>query len=184
MLSKILKKLGENSKIKTCSYYFEKWETQFPEINVLSAERFYIVHYIMHLLQIGNTFSVTRMSYFGLNYFHSIVGYQNLCPSSLPYNVLEGIKRLLAYSATNKSPVTVSQLHKMYNYFWSKKISLYEQLRTILICVLFFMDFLWFSEVIKFRRMIWSKATLFYLYLLKRVRQTSTEKKVRLSLKN
>ena len=102
LLSKILKKLGENSKIKTCSYYFEKWETwaaQFPEINVLSAERFYIVHYIMHLLQIGNTFPVTRMSYFGLNYFHSIVGYQNLCPSSLPYNVLEGIKRLLAYSA-------------------------------------------------------------------------------------
>ena len=102
LLSKILKKLGENSKIKTCSYYFEKWETwaaQFREINVLSAERFYIVRYIMHLLQIGNTLPVIRMSYFGLNYFHSIVGYQNLCPSSLPYNVLEGIKRLLAYSA-------------------------------------------------------------------------------------
>ena len=84
------------------------------------------------------------MSYFVINYFHSIVGYQNPCPTSLPYNVLEGI--ILAYSATTKSPVTVAQLYEMYNYFGSKTISL-SNLRTILICVLSFMGFLRFSVV-------------------------------------
>ena len=106
---------------------------------------------MIHLLQTGKTFPVIRMSYFAINYFHSIVGYQNPCPTSLPYNVLEGIKRILAYSATKKSPVTVLQLDEMYNYFGTKTISL-SNLRTILICVLSFMGFLRFVEVIKLRR--------------------------------
>ena len=71
---------------------------------------------MMHLLQTGKTFPVIRMNYFAIKYFHSIVGYQNPCPTSLSYNVLEGIKRILAYSATKKSPVTVSQLYEMCNY--------------------------------------------------------------------
>ena len=75
-------------------------------------------------LQTGKTFSVIRMSYFAINYFHSIVGCQNPCPTSLHYNVLEGFKRILAYSATKKSPVTVSQFYQMYNYVGSKTISL------------------------------------------------------------
>ena len=54
----------------------------------------------MHLLQTGKTFPVIRISCFAIEYFHSIVGYQNPWPSSLPYNVLEGVKRLSAYSAT------------------------------------------------------------------------------------
>ena len=91
------------------------------------------------------------MSYFAINCFHSMVTYQNPCPTSLHYNVLEGIKRILAYSATKKSPVTVSQLYKMYNYFGTKTISLLN-LRTILICVLSSMGFLRFIEVIKLRR--------------------------------
>ena len=106
---------------------------------------------MIHLLQTGKTFPVIRMSYFAINYFHSIVGYQNPCPTSLSYNVLEGIKRILAYSATKKSPVTVLQLDEMYNYFGTKTISL-SNLRTILICVLSFMGFLRFVEVIKLRR--------------------------------
>ena len=106
---------------------------------------------MMHLLQIGKTFPVIRMSYFAINCFHSIVGYQNLRPTShLPYNALEGIKRILAYSATRKSSVTVSQLYKMHNYFGSKPISLSNS-RTILVCVLSFMGFLRCSEVVKLR---------------------------------
>ena len=90
------------------------------------------------------------MSFFTINYFHSIVGY-NPCPTILLHNVLEDIKKILAYSATKESPVTVSQLYKMYNYFRSKTISL-SNLQTIAICVLSFMGFLPFSEVIKLRR--------------------------------
>ena len=102
-----------------------------------------MVLYMIHLLQIGKTFPVIRMSYFATNCFHSIVGYQNPCPTSLPYNAVEGIKRILAYSTTKKSPATVSQLCEMYNYF---------EINTVLICVLSFMGFLRFSEVIKLRR--------------------------------
>ena len=91
----------------------ENFPTQFPEVNVLPADEFHIVLYMIHLLQTGKTFPVIRMSYFAINYFHSIVGYQNPCPTSLPYNAVEGIKRILAYSATKKSPVTVSQLYEM-----------------------------------------------------------------------
>ena len=127
------------------------WAAQFPEVNVLPADKFHIVLYMIHLLQTGKIFPVIRMSYFAINYFHSIVEYQNPCPSSLPYNVLEGIKRQLAYSATKKSPVTVSQLYEKYNYFGSKTISL-SNLHTILICVLSFMGFLQLSEVVKLRR--------------------------------
>ena len=89
------------------------------------------------------------MSYIAINYFHSIARYQNPCPTSLPYNVLEGKKRILAYSAT-KSAVTVSQLYEVYIYFGTKTISL-SKFRTILICVLSFMG-LRFIEVIKLRR--------------------------------
>ena len=146
LLSKVLTKARENSATKTYSSYFEKWKiwaTQFPEFNVLPANKFHIVLYMIHLLQTGKTFPVIRMSYFATNCFHSIVGYQNPCPTSLPYNAVEGIKRILAYSTTKKSPVTVSQLCEMYNYFETK---------TILICVLSFMGFLRFSEVIKLSR--------------------------------
>ena len=164
LLSKVLTQARENSTTKTYSSYFEKWRiwaTHFPEVNVLPADEFHIVLYMMHLLQIGKTFPVIRMSYFFINYFHLIVGYQNPCPTSLPYNVLEGIKRILACSAAKKSPVAVSQLYEMYNYFGTKTISL-SSLRTILICVLSFMGFLRFSEVIKLRRcdMIINKTVL------------------------
>ena len=154
LLSKALTKARENSTTKTYSSYFENWKiwaAQFREVNVLPADEFHIVLYMMHLLQTGKTFPVIRMSYFATNYFHSIVGYQNPCPTSPSYKVLEGIKRILAYFPTKKSPVTVSQLYEMYNYFGSKKISL-SNLRTILICVLSFMCFLRFSEVAKLRR--------------------------------
>ena len=91
-------KARENSTTKTYSSYSEKWKiwaAQFPEVKVLPADEFRIVLYMIHLLQIGKTFSVTSMSSFAINYFHSIVGYQNACPASLPYNVIEGIKRIL-----------------------------------------------------------------------------------------
>ena len=146
-------KFRENNTTKTYSSYFQKWKiwaTQLPEVNVLPADEFHIVLYMIHLLQIGKTFPAIRMSYSARNYFNSIVGYQNPCQTSLPYNVLEGIKRILAFSATKKSPATVSQLYELYNYFGTKTISL-SNLRTILICVLSFMGFLRFNEVIKLR---------------------------------
>ena len=67
------------------------------------------------------------------------------------YNVVVGIKRILAYSATNKSLETVLQLYEMYTYSGSKTNSL-SNLQTILICVLSFMRFPRFSEVLKSRR--------------------------------
>ena len=154
LLSKGLKKAGENSTTKTYSSYFAKWKiwaAQFPEVNVLLVDEFHIVLCMMHLFQSGKTFPVIRMSYFAINYFHSIVGYQNPCPTSLSYNVLEGIKRIIAYYTTKKSPVTVSHLYEMYNYFRTKTISL-SNLQTILICVLSFTGFLRFSDIIKLRR--------------------------------
>ena len=172
LLSKVLTKARENSTTKTNSSYFEKWKiwtTQFPEVNVLPADEFHIVLYLIHLLQTGKTFPVIRMSYFAINYFHSIVGYQNPCPTSLPYNLLEGIKRILAYSATKKSPVTVSQLDEMHNYFGTKTISL-SNLRTILICVLSFMGFLRFVEVIKLRRCDIIKNKTFLSIFIEKIR--------------
>ena len=143
LLSKVLTESRENSTTKTYSSYFEKWKiwaTQFAEVNILPADEFHIVLYMMLLLQTGKTFPVIRMSYFVINYFHSIVEYQNPCPTSLLYNVLEGINRILAYSATKKSPVTVSQLYEMYNYFGANTISL-SNLRTTLIPVFIFYGF-------------------------------------------
>ena len=100
---------------------------------------------MMHLLHTGKTFPVIRKRYFAINYFHSKVQYQNPCPISLPYNVLEGIKILLAYSVMKKSPVTVSQLYEMCNCFRSKTTSL-SNLQTILL-FFSFRSFLRFSEV-------------------------------------
>ena len=73
-------KFRENSTTKTYSSYFQKWKiwaTQLPEVNVLPADEFHIVLYMIHLLQTGKTFPAIRMSYFAINYFNSIVGYQN-----------------------------------------------------------------------------------------------------------
>ena len=94
-----------------------------PEVKVLPADEFHTILYMMNLLQTGKTFAVIKMSYFAIKYFHSIVRYQNPCPASLPNNLLEGIKRILTYFVTNKSPVTVSQLYKMYNCFGNKTVS-------------------------------------------------------------
>ena len=121
---------------------------------------------MIHLLQTGKTFPVVRISYFAINYFHSIVRYQNPCPTSLPYNLLEAIKRILAYSATKKSLVTVSQLCEMHNYFGSKTISL-SNLQIILICVLSFIGFLRFSEVAKLRRDIIINKTFLSIFIEK-----------------
>ena len=118
LLSKVLTKPRENSTTKTYSYYFEKWKiwaAQFLEGNVSPTGEFHIAVSMMHLFQTGKTLLIIKMSYFAINYFHSIVGYSNPCPSSLSCNVLEGIKRLLAYSATKKSPLTASKLYEMHN---------------------------------------------------------------------
>ena len=117
----------------------------------MPADEFHIVLYMIRLLQTRKTFPVIRMSYFAVNFFHSIIRHQNPCPTSLHYNILVGIKRILAYSATKKSPVSVSQLYGMCSYFWSMKIIL-SNLRIILICVLFFVGFLRFSKVVKLKR--------------------------------
>ena len=82
LLSKVLKEAREN--------------------NVLPVDEFHRVLFMMHLRQTGKPFPVIGMSYVSINYFHSIVGYRNLCPTSLPYNVSEDMKRILAYSATKK----------------------------------------------------------------------------------
>ena len=78
LLSKVLTKARKNSTTKTYSFYFEKWKiwgAQFPEVTALPADEFHIVSCMMHLLQRGKTFSIIRMSYFPVNYFHSIEGY-------------------------------------------------------------------------------------------------------------
>ena len=130
LLSKILIKARENSTTKTYKSYFEKWKiwaTQFPEVYILPAVEFHIVFYIMHLLQTGKTLPVNRMSYFAINYFHAIVEYQNPCPTSLPYNVLEGIKRI-SLLCNQEITCEVSQLYEMYNYFGTKTVfQTYEQ---------------------------------------------------------
>ena len=127
LLSKVSTQARENNTTKTCSSYFKKQKisaTQFLEVNVLLVNEFHIVLYMIYLIQTRKTFPVISISYFPMNYFHSIVGYQNPCPISLPYNVLESIKRILAYSATKKSPVTVSELYEMQDYFGTNTISL------------------------------------------------------------
>ena len=55
----------------------------------------------------------------------------------------------------------------MYNYFGSKSIGL-SNLRTVLICILFFMGFLQFSEVLKVRRCnIITNKTILYIFIEK-----------------
>ena len=96
--SKVLTKARENSTTKTYSSCFEKqkiWATQFPEVNVLPANEFHIVLYMIHLLPTGKIFPVIRISYFAMNYFHSTVGYQNPCSISLPYFFLPSFLELV-----------------------------------------------------------------------------------------
>lgn len=78
--------------------------------NVLPAADFDILLYMMQLLETGKTILVIKMNYFTISYFHSIAGYQNVFLTNLPINVLEVIKRILAYSRNKKSPVTVYSL--------------------------------------------------------------------------
>ena len=54
LLSKVLTESRENSTTKTYSSYFEKWKiwaTQFAEVNILPADEFHIVLYMMLMLQ-------------------------------------------------------------------------------------------------------------------------------------
>ena len=153
-MSKVLIKSRESNTVKNYSSYFEKWRgwaDQFPSVNVLPADEFYIALYILQLLQVGKTYPVIRMTFYAINYFHNIVGYRNPCPSSLVPNILEGIKRLTGYSVTKKAPITVAQLYKLYDHLVGKKAEL-QNLRTMLVCILSFMGFLRFSEVVKLRQ--------------------------------
>ena len=73
LLSKSLTKARENSTTKTYSSYFKKWKiwtAQFPEVNVIPADKFDMVLCMMPLLQTRKTFPVIRMSNFAVNYFH------------------------------------------------------------------------------------------------------------------
>ena len=141
LLSKVLTQARKNNTTKTYSSYFKKykiWATQFLDVNFLPVNEFHIVLYMIHLLQTGKTFPVISISYFTINYFHSIVGYQNPCPISLPYNILESMKKILAYSATKKSPVAVSELYEIQDYFGTKTISLSSFGNNFDLCFIFY----------------------------------------------
>ena len=116
----------------------------------LPAEENHIILYLLSLLQEGKSYPVIRSSIFAIKYFHRVIGYQDPCNGDLISYILEGIKRLSCHIPKKKTPITPQQLHTLYIQLGGLNMHLLN-LRTILICVLSFMGFLRFSEVINLR---------------------------------
>ena len=129
--------------MKNCLGYFNNWSNwtgQHPEISALPEKETYIVIYLLNLFQTGKSYSTINLAYQTINYFHLIAGHPKPCDSVFWQNILEGIKRTIKYAVQKKSSITVKHLYKLYSHFRDKLMSL-PNLRTMLICVFFFMGF-------------------------------------------
>ena len=85
-----------------------------------------------------------------IKYFHKIVGHHDPCNSELVNYVLESIKRICCHTPKKKKSFTPQPLHTLYRSLGEDNTNLIN-LRTMLLCVLSFMGFLKFSEVINLK---------------------------------
>ena len=85
-----------------------------------------------------------------MKYFHKIVGHHDPCNSELINYVLKGIKRTCCHTPKNKTLFTPQLLHTLHRSLGEDNMELIN-LRTMLFCVLSFMEFLRLSEVINLK---------------------------------
>ena len=151
--------------------YFEKWNSwskQFPEVSTMPAEESFVILYLLNLLQTGKSYPAIRSSVFAIKYFHKIVGHHGSCNNELVNYVLEGIKRI-SYQTLNKKttfyPATTPHIIQINKRRYMNVINL----RTMLLCVLSFMQFLRFFEVIDLKKSdINLKETYMFIFIKKK----------------
>ena len=153
LLPHVLIKSRKLSTAKCYWGYFEKWDSwrnQFSEVSAIPEEENAIILYLLSLLQTGKSYPAIRSSVFAIKYFRKIVGHHDPCNSELVNYVLEGIKRICCHTPKKKKPFTPQLLHTLYRSLGEDNMNLIN-LRTMLLCVLSFMGFLRFSEVINLK---------------------------------
>ena len=127
------------------------------------AEENFIILYLLSSLKTRKSYPANISSVFAIKYFHKIVGHQDPCSSELVNYVLEDIKRICGYTP-KKNPVTPQQLRTLYKSLGEHNMNLIN-LRTMFLCVLSFVGFLRFSEVINLKNSdIILKETDVYFY--------------------
>ena len=129
--------------------------------------------FLLSLQQTRKSYPAIRSSAFAIKYCHKIVGYHDPCNSELFNYVLEGIKRICCHTPKKKIPFTRQLLHTSYRSLGENNMNLIN-LKTMFLCVLGFMGFLRFCEIINLMNsdivlqkklvclVLWMKAKLMY----------------------
>ena len=130
---------------------WQKWTNQFPEVNATPAEEMYVILYMLSLFQNNKSYSVIRMSYYTIKYFHEFFTGGRELRSHFITKILEGIKRLSGYTENPKSPLSNSDLKRAFQQLGGVEMNLANS-RLMMILVLSFMVFLRFSELSNLKR--------------------------------
>ena len=104
---------------------------------------------IILYLQTGKSYPSIRSSVFTIKYFDKTKAHHDPWKSELVNYVLEGIKKFFCHTPKKKKPYNPQLLHT-YRSLGEDNVNLIN-LRTMLLCVLSFMGFLRFSEVINLK---------------------------------
>ena len=144
----------ENNINKSYMKYFikwQKWTNQFPEVNATPAEEIYVILYMLSLFQNSKSYPVIRMSYYAIKYFNEFFRGGRELRSHFIAKVLERIKRLSGYTENPKSPLSNSDLKRVFQYLGGVEMNLTNS-RLMIILVHSFMGFLRFSELSNLKR--------------------------------
>ena len=78
---------------------------------MIPADNTYVTVSMLNLFKKNKSFEGIRISFFAMNYFQEVTGYENALTRGLLYLVLEGIKRTSQKISRKKLPLTTEHLH-------------------------------------------------------------------------
>ena len=107
--------------------------------------------FILSLVQESVSCSIIDEVHYGLKWVHDLAGQPDPCNSPFVVPLLESAKRLLSVPVKKKEPVTPEVIQRLFAYYGSTSASL-SDLRVLTLCVLGYVGFFRFNELVQLRR--------------------------------
>ena len=127
-----------------------KWAKQF-KLSCLPAENFHIAIYLASLIQSDSSVSKIDLAIYGIGWAHELADYINPCKSQLIKTIKESVSRICKKAGNKKEPITPDILNKLWIHYKENGYNASE-FRTICMCVLGYVGFLRFSELVNIKR--------------------------------
>ena len=127
---------------------FRHWKTWASDhkLNVLPAAEQYVALYLQHMAETSNSRAVAEEAVYALAWAHDLARVVSPTTGVLVQTTLQGLRRLLAKPVQKKEPITIEMLGAMVDDL-NKNETLANAGLTAA-CLLAFLGFLWFNELV------------------------------------